>query len=142
LVSETRKLNSTPTTLVTLVTSVRHASAKLNAFTETGGPTPLSTLAKTVTRTRVHGGAEVARHLNLGGITIAPRVYIRAASDSGDASRVADLGFTSASTDPTLQAIGLGSTVEAARGKWHRRRAEAQGRACAVRTNTVRHARP
>ncbi len=95
-------------TRVTLVAGVRHSSAKLNAFTETGGPTPLSGLARTVSRTRVYGGVEVAARLNLGGITLTPRVHARAASDSGDASGVADLVFASAPTGPVMQAVGPG----------------------------------
>ncbi|UVO53568.1 autotransporter domain-containing protein [Sphingomonas sp. SUN039] len=95
-------------TRVTLVAGVRHTSAKLDAFTETGGPTPLSGLSKTVTRTRLYGGVEVATRLDLGGVTITPRVHARAASDSGDASGVADLVFVSAPNGPVMQAVGPG----------------------------------
>jgi uncharacterized protein with beta-barrel porin domain len=95
-------------TRITLVAGVRHTSAKLNAFTETGGPTPLSGLARTVQRTRVYGGVEVATRIDLGGVTLTPRVHARVASDSGDASGVADLVFASAPNGPVMQALGPG----------------------------------
>jgi hypothetical protein len=100
-------------TTIRLVAGVRHVSAKLNAFTEIGGPTPLTGLAKTMTRTRVYGGVEVATRLNVGGITLTPRVHARAASDSGDASGTADLVFASAPNGPVMQAVGpgVGKTV-------------------------------
>lgn len=71
-------------------------------------PSPLTGLARTVQRTRVYGGVEVATRLNLGGVTLTPRVHARAASDSGDASGVADLVFASAPNGPVMQAIGPG----------------------------------
>ncbi len=100
-------------TNVRLVAGVRHVSAKLNAFTETGGPTPLTGLAKTVTRTRLYGGVEVATQFSLGTVTLTPRVHARVASDSGDPSGAADLVFASAPNGPVMQAVGpgVGKTV-------------------------------
>lgn len=95
-------------TRITLVAGVRHSSVKLNPFTETGGPTPLVGLARTVKRTRVYGGIHVATRFDLGSVTITPRVHARAASDSGDANGVADVVFASAPNAAPLQAVGPG----------------------------------
>ncbi|WP_373472325.1 autotransporter domain-containing protein [Sphingorhabdus lacus] len=92
---------------------IRHTSAKLKRFTETGGPTPLLGLSQTVDRTRFYAGLEAKAGIDLGGVTLTPRVYGRIASDSGDASGTADLVFASAPTGPVMQALGpgVGKTV-------------------------------
>ena len=92
---------------------IRHTSAKLKRFTETGGPTPLLGLSQTVDRTRFYAGLEAKAGIDLGGVTLTPRVYGRIARDSGDASGTADLVFASAPTGPVMQALGpgVGKTV-------------------------------
>lgn len=92
---------------------IRHTSAKLKRFTEVGGPTPLLGLSQTVDRTRFYAGLEAEAGIDLGGLTLTPRVYGRIARDSGDASGTADLVFASAPTGPVMQALGpgVGKTV-------------------------------
>jgi outer membrane autotransporter protein len=93
---------------VELVGGVRHVSANLNAFTEMGGPSPLLGWDQTVTRTRVYAGIEAQAGIDLGGITLTPRLHARYAHDSGDASGTADLVFASAPNGPVLTAVGPG----------------------------------
>ncbi len=93
---------------VELVSGVRHTSANLKAFTETGGPSPLLGRDQTVTRTRVYGGTEAEAGLDLGGLTLTPRLHARVAHDSGDARGAADLVFASAPTGPVMTAVGPG----------------------------------
>ncbi|MBK9433370.1 MAG: autotransporter domain-containing protein [Sphingomonadales bacterium] len=92
---------------------IRHTSAKLKGFTEMGGPTPLLGLSQTVDRTRFYAGLEAKAGIDLGGLTLTPRLYGRIARDSGDASGTADLVFASAPTAPIMQAFGpgVGQTV-------------------------------
>lgn len=87
---------------------IRHTSAKLKRFTEVGGPTPLLGLSQTVDRTRIYAGLEAKADIDLGGLTLTPRVYGRIARDSGDASGTADLVFASAPGGPVMQALGPG----------------------------------
>jgi Autotransporter beta-domain len=91
----------------------RYISAKLKGFTETGGPTPLLGLSQTVHRTRFYAGLEAKAGIDLGGLTLTPRVYGRIARDSGDASGTADLVFAGAPGGPVMQALGpgVGKTV-------------------------------
>jgi uncharacterized membrane protein len=93
---------------VELVGGVRHTSAKLSRFTETGGPSPLIGLAETVNRTRIYGGIEAEARIDMGGLTLTPRLHARLARDSGDASGTADLVFASAPNGPVLTAVGPG----------------------------------
>ena len=93
---------------VELVSGVRHTSANLKAFTETGGPSPLLGRGQTVTRTRVYGGIEAEAGFDLGGLTLTPRLHARVAHDSGDARGAADLVFASAPTGPVMTAVGPG----------------------------------
>lgn len=93
---------------VELVSGVRHTSASLNAFAETGGPSPLLGRDQSVTRTRVYGGIEAQAGTDLGGLTLTPRLHARVAHDSGDASGTADLLFVSAPTGPVMTAVGPG----------------------------------
>lgn len=92
---------------------IRHTSAKLKGFTEVGGPTPLIGLSQTVERTRLYAGLETKADIDLGGLTLTPRLYGRIARDSGDASGTADLVFASAPAGPVMQALGpgVGKTV-------------------------------
>jgi uncharacterized protein with beta-barrel porin domain len=55
----------------------------------------------------------VRKPLDLGGLTLTPRLYGRIARDSGDASGTADLVFASAPAGPVMQALGpgVGKTV-------------------------------
>ncbi|MBK8630391.1 MAG: autotransporter domain-containing protein [Sphingomonadales bacterium] len=110
---------------VELVSGVRHTSANLKAFTETGGPSPLLGRDQTVTRTRVYGGIEAEAGFDLGGLTLTPRLHARVAHDSGDARGTADLVFASAPTGPVMTAVGpgvgrtvaeLGGSLDAAMG--------------------------
>jgi uncharacterized protein with beta-barrel porin domain len=78
------------------------------AFTETGGPSPLLGRGQTVTRTRVYGGIEAEAGFDLGGLTLTPRLHARVAHDSGDARGAADLVFASAPTGPVMTAVGPG----------------------------------
>ncbi len=87
---------------------VRHTSAKLKGFTEVGGPTPLLGLSQTTDRTRLYAGLEAKAGIDLGGLTLTPRLYGRIARDSGDASGTADLVFASAPGGPVMQALGPG----------------------------------
>lgn len=87
---------------------IRHTSAKLKRFTEVGGPTLLLGLSQTTDRTRVYAGLEAKAGIDLGGLTLTPRVYGRIARDSGDASGTADLVFASAPGGPVMQALGPG----------------------------------
>lgn len=87
---------------------IRHTSAKLKRFAEVGGPTPLLGLSQTVNRTRMYAGLEAKAGIDLGGLTLTPRVYGRIARDSGDASGTADLVFASTPTGPVMQAFGPG----------------------------------
>jgi hypothetical protein len=93
---------------VELVGGVRHVSAKLDAFAETGGPGPLLGRDQTVDRTRAYAGVEGQASIVLGGVTLTPRLHARYANDSGDASGTADLVFVSAPSGPVLQALGPG----------------------------------
>jgi hypothetical protein len=92
---------------------IRHISAKLKGFTETGGTTPLLGLSQTTDRTRLYAGLEAKAGIDLSGLTLTPRLYGRIARDSGDASGAADLVFVSAPTGPVMQALGpdVGKTV-------------------------------
>ncbi|WP_430443804.1 autotransporter domain-containing protein [Sphingorhabdus contaminans] len=92
---------------------IRHTSAKLKGFAETGGPTPLLGLSQTVDRTRLYAGLEAKAGIDLGNLTLTPRVYGRIARDRGDASGTADLVFASAPAGPVMQALGpgIGKTV-------------------------------
>ena len=87
---------------------IRHTSAKLKGFTEVGGPTPLLGLSQTVDRTRFYAGLEAKAGIDLGGLTLTPRLYGRIARDNGDASGTADLVFASAPAGPVMQALGPG----------------------------------
>ncbi len=91
-----------------LVGGLRHTSASLKAFTETGGPSPLLGKAQTVKRTRVYGGIDVQAGIALGSLTLTPRLHARYAHDSGDASGTADMVFASAPGGPVMQALGPG----------------------------------
>jgi uncharacterized protein with beta-barrel porin domain len=93
---------------VELVGGVRHTAAKLKAFTETGGPSPLLGRDQTVHRTRAYAGIEAQAGIALGNITLTPRLHARYAHDSGDASGTADLLFVSAPNGPVMQALGPG----------------------------------
>jgi probable HAF family extracellular repeat protein len=98
---------------VRLVTGIRHVSAKLKAFTEVGGPTPLAGGDENVHRTRIYGGLEAGVNIDLGGSALTPRAYTRIARDSGDARGSADLVFAATPNGPTLTAFGpgVGKTV-------------------------------
>lgn len=98
---------------VELVTGVRHVSASLNDFAETGGPTPLLGDDDNVSRTRVYAGLEGEARFDLGGVTLTPRLHARVAHDTGDARGAADLVFASAPTAPAMTALGahVGRTV-------------------------------
>lgn len=91
-----------------LIGGVRHISAELGRFTETGGPTPLAGIAQTVSRTRLFAGVEAQAGLDAGGVTITPRLHARYAHDSGAASGTADLVFAGTPNGPVMQAIGPG----------------------------------
>jgi uncharacterized protein with beta-barrel porin domain len=91
-----------------LVAGVRHSSANLDRFSETGGPTPLAGLDQTVNRTRIYAGLELEAEVNIGGVALTPRLHARAGHDSGDASGTADLVFAGAPTGPVMQAVGPG----------------------------------
>ncbi len=93
---------------VELVGGVRHVAAKLNSFTEVGGPSPLQGGDQTITRTRVYGGVQAQAGIALGSVTLTPRIHARYAHDGGDASGVADLVFASAPNGPVMQAVGPG----------------------------------
>jgi len=93
---------------VELVGGVRHVSANLNAFTETGGPSPLMGRDQTVHRTRTYAGIEAQAGIDMGGVTLTPRLHARYAHDSGSASGTADLVFASAPNGPVMQAVGPG----------------------------------
>jgi len=104
---------------------VRHVCANLNAFTETGGPSPLLGRDPTVHRTRAYAGIEAQAGIDLGGATLTPRLHARYAHDHGAASGTADLVFVSASNGPVMQAVGpsvgrdageLGGSLDAAVG--------------------------
>lgn len=101
------------TASATLVTGVRHVSANLADFAETGGPTPLLGRDDDVSRTRIYAGIEGQAKVDLGGVSITPRLHARAARDSGDARGTADLVFVSAPTAFALTAFGapVGRTV-------------------------------
>ena len=88
------------------VIGVRYGSANLERFSESGGPSPLNGLAKTVTRTRTFLGVEGQGAFKLATATLTPRAYIRYGRDSGDASGVADVVFASAPNAAPLQAFG------------------------------------
>lgn len=92
-----------------LVAGLRHGSARLKRFTETGGLTPLSGLARTVTRTRLFAGVEGSTRFGGKANAITPSAYIRFARDSGDRDGVADLVFASNPNGPALQAFGPGT---------------------------------
>ncbi len=98
---------------VELVTGVRHVAARLASFAEEGGDSPLAGLGTDVSRTRIYAGIEGEAALDLGGLTLTPRLHARLAQDSGDASGVADLVFASAPGGPVMQAFGpgVGQTV-------------------------------
>lgn len=93
---------------VELVGGVRHVSANLKAFTESGGPSPLQGRDQTVHRTRAYGGIEAQAGIALGSVTLTPRLHARYAHDNGDASGTADLVFASAPNGPVMQALGPG----------------------------------
>ena len=90
------------------VVGLRYSSAKLKAFTETGGSTPLIGIASTVERTRVYAGLEGNATIDLESVTLTPRLHARYAHDSGDASGVADIVFASAPGGPVMQSFGPG----------------------------------
>ena len=96
------------TASVELVGGVRHVSANLKAFTESGGPSPLLGRDQTVHRTRAYAGIEAQAGIALGSVTLTPRIHARYAYDSGDASGTADLAFVSAPNGPVMQALGPG----------------------------------
>lgn len=90
-----------------VVTGVRHTSAKLDGFTESGGPSPLKGVGETVSRTRVFAGLEAALPFAAGGeTTITPRFHVRVAHDSGDTAGSAKVVFLSAPNGPALTAYG------------------------------------
>lgn len=91
-----------------LVGGVRHTSAQLDRFAETGGPAPLAGLAQTVSRTRLFAGVEAQAGLTLGDVTLTPRIHARYAHDRGTPSGTADLVFASAPNGPVMQALGPG----------------------------------
>lgn len=91
-----------------LVGGVRHTSAQLDRFVETGGPTPLAGLAQTVSRTRLFAGIEAQAGIEAGSVTLTPRIHARYAHDSGNASGTADLVFASTPNGPVMQALGPG----------------------------------
>lgn len=97
---------------VGLVSGIRHSSAKLHAFTEAGGSSPLTGLERTVSRTRLFAGLEGEAVLNLGSVELTPRLHARAAHDSGDYSGVANVVFASNPSGPVYQALGPGT------GEW------------------------
>ncbi len=96
------------TATVELVGGVRHVSARLDRFAETGGPSPLQGSDQTVDRTRAYAGVEAEAGIALGGVTLTPRLHARYAHDSGDASGTADLVFGSAPSGPVMQSLGPG----------------------------------
>jgi hypothetical protein len=107
------------TASLSLVAGARHASARLDPFTEVGGSSPLKGLSKNLDRTRAFIGLEGSAQWDVGGVTLTPRVYARSATDSGNFSGVADVVFASAPSGPTLQAYGPGvgkSVTEAGAG--------------------------
>lgn len=92
---------------------VRHTGAKLNAFTETGGSTPLVGMEKTVSRTRGYVGIDASVPISVAPNTRAtPRLYARGAHDWGNAAGRADVVFASAPNGAPLTAYGP------ATGKW------------------------
>ena len=93
---------------VELIGGVRHTSANLKAFAEVGGPSPLLGRDQTVTRTRAYAGIEAQAGIDLGGITLTPRIHARYAHDCGEASGVAHLVFASAPNGSVMQAVGPG----------------------------------
>jgi uncharacterized membrane protein len=93
---------------VELVGGVRHVSADLKTFTETGGPSPLMGRDQTVHRTRAFAGIEAQAGIALGGVTLTPRIHARYAHDSGAASGAAELVFVSAPNAPAMTAVGPG----------------------------------
>lgn len=98
---------------IELVGGVRHVSARLDRFTEVGGPTPLIGLDQTASRTRLYAGLEVEGKVDASGLTVTPRAHARIARDSGSARGTADLVFATTPTGPTMTALGadLGNTV-------------------------------
>ncbi len=98
---------------VEVVGGLRHASASLSRFTEVGGPTPLIGLDQTVNRSRLYVGLEATSKLDLGNLSVTPRLYARLANDSGNSAGSADLVFAGAPNGPTMQALGpnVGKTV-------------------------------
>ena len=92
---------------------IRYTAAKLNAFTESGGSTPLIGMAKTVSRTRGYAGIGASLPIDIPHLgRLSPRGYVRAARDWGDAAGSADVVFASAPSGPVLTAYGPGT------GKW------------------------
>jgi outer membrane autotransporter protein len=98
---------------VEVVGGLRHACATLSRFAEVGGPTPLIGLDQTVHRSRLYVGLEATSKLDLGNLSVTPRVHARLANDSGNSAGSSDLVFASASNGPTMQALGpnVGKTV-------------------------------
>jgi uncharacterized membrane protein len=89
-----------------LIGGARTTRAKLQAFTETGGSSPLRGLGNDVDRTRLYTGFDLSGQFKAGTVKLEPSLYARAAQDSGDKNGVADVVFASTPGGPTLQALG------------------------------------
>ncbi len=96
-----------------LIGGARTTNVDLQAFTETGGSSPLRGLGSTVDRTRIYAGFDLRGQFKAGSAQIEPSLYARTAQDSGDKNGVAEVVFASTPSGPTLQALGpnVGKTV-------------------------------